>query len=680
MTKIILAAVLFILLLPFAYAFNCSLTADPAYCQTVLDNDTILGALLYSNSTAPDHDFVRNYNLGIEVTTPPNNTLIYQSKYIKDAWLSFLAIFPSVIENNTLYVPSTTSTLCEYNYRIELPSNYYSSRYPQSSNGDCKRTYSLKSNTTTLKILTNNVAKSQGKYANITIIQDSEIKSNLEIDANVKIDRYRWYTYCCGRDTYGSCTAWCHQCRYSTTQNDPDSVIIEESKLVKLYTLSPYADLQVYNAYYGTTKGRFYADNYSTFKLAFNNSFYTEQKYYYDIIFDKKPYYFITLEAHPFNSSKIRNMDVFNTTFVVKDTNNCSLYAYNHLSNFSSGCDLSYNATNLSRLSVNEVNVDLSFLLDLLIFILIAYIIYKVGISKASIAVVLILFLAIPAVHAEDPPKDECGITNLASCIPEKLYEYFLIVINSPLLPMLEGIKSLMTADISIDIFYHVWSTIRYILSFFYIFFFLYAGFVFLTSNANPVRRAQAKDLLKNIVIMIVLIQASFYLYGLILSLGSIMNNAILSMVDPHFFMLTVDNIANIGLELLLFTVYALVLFLTMILLVMRYIIVSLGVVLFPIGLFCYFTPPIKSYGKFILNMLGLFIFIAFFDLLIILACSMLIEVPVFANFKMFLMITCFGIVDYTLYLVIKFAMSISSGSSIKDDLSDAAKYIALLA
>ena len=78
--------------------------------------------------------------------------------------------------------------------------------------------------------------------------------------------------------------------------------------------------------------------------------------------------------------------------------------------------------------------------------------------------------------------------------------------------------------------------------------------------------------------------------------------------------------------------------------------------------------------------MLAIFIFITFFDLLIILACAMLIEKPLFENFKIVVMINCFSIVNYTLYLTIKFALTKSSMSTVKDDIQQVAKYIALLA
>ena len=41
----------------------------------------------------------------------------------------------------------------------------------------------------------------------------------------------------------------------------------------------------------------------------------------------------------------------------------------------------------------------------------------------------------------------ECGITNWAVCIPEKLYEYFLNIINAPLQPLLDLVKDLLSVS-----------------------------------------------------------------------------------------------------------------------------------------------------------------------------------------------------------------------------------------
>lgn len=289
----------------------------------------------------------------------------------------------------------------------------------------------------------------------------------------------------------------------------------------------------------------------------------------------------------------------------------------------------------------------------------------------------LILLLLIPFASAAE---DECGITNLASCLPEIIYNFVLDIINSPIAPFLAATESLLTAEVSIDIFYHVWSIIRYLLSFFYIFMFIYSGYIFLTSNANPIRRAQAKEMIANTLMMIMLIQGSFFIYGLVLKINAVMSQAMLSIIDPHFFMFTLDNIVNIGLEFSFMFLYAVTLLTTVLMLCLRYIMACFGVILFPIGIFCYYIPSLKGYGKFIIHLIGWSIFITFFDLLIILGCSLLVQVALFEYFKIIVMICCFMMVNYTILLVIKFALSKSTGSDLKDDFNQAIKYIALLA
>ena len=178
---------------------------------------------------------------------------------------------------------------------------------------------------------------------------------------------------------------------------------------------------------------------------------------------------------------------------------------------------------------------------------------------------------------------------------------------------------------------------------------------------------------------MIILIQSSFYIYGLFLEVSYKINTALLTLVDPRFFLFTADNIVNIGLQFIFGIAYAITLFFTLLFLTLRFIVISIGVVFLPIALFLYFFPPLKGYGKFMLNLLGIFLFITTLDLIIIMACSKLLNVSLFQYFKILLMIACFMVVNYTLWLAVKFALRSSANASLKDDLAQAVKYIALL-
>ena len=79
----------------------------------------------------------------------------------------------------------------------------------------------------------------------------------------------------------------------------------------------------------------------------------------------------------------------------------------------------------------------------------------------------IIVFIAI-IFFIQVAKADDCGITNLASCIPEKIFEFFLSVLNAPLQPLLDWIHSLMTEPVNTGLFASIWSIIVYILSLFY--------------------------------------------------------------------------------------------------------------------------------------------------------------------------------------------------------------------
>ncbi|MBT4824276.1 hypothetical protein HN695_02370 [Candidatus Woesearchaeota archaeon] len=674
------------LLIPSALAIDCSLSGDESYCESVkssdlseVEKDLLYSSLLYEDSTSPLHNFIKDYNEQIEVIEPPDNVEIHNSNQIKNAWLSFLVLFPSVVENDTLLVADNVEMISAYDYDVYVP-NDFSYSYPHTSGGDCKRKHYLTKNEAVLNYYFNNNLVSNP----FNVYSDGTVKAELDITTQIKRKHYRWESYCC-RYSYGKCRRWCHACKYHHSNYLNDHLILTEEKEVVHYDKIPSAEVTITNQYYNTTKGKFSASNYSLFTLSFDDSFISKQDYYYSLFFDKKPYYFAYIKAELFEKTTVKNIYSNQDTFIIKNPEECHLDAYNHFSSFSSECDMTLHQENIEDLNSDEQSGSLNLLFHISILILLIYLIYKLVKSQFGkfVMPVLILFLLlIPTVYAapSDEPEEECGLTNLASCIPEKMYEYLLVIINAPLIPLLSGIQGLLTTEVSVDLFHHIWSIIRYILSFFYLFFFLYAGYIFLTSNADPVKRGMAKDLLKDTFLMIILIQASFYIYKLVLLVNASLTGSILPMIDPHFFLLTADNIVNIGLEFLFNMSYGITLFVTLILLVLRYIIVAFGAIIFPIAIFCYFLPPLKGYGKFALNVLGIFIFISFIDLLIILACSMLIEIPVFENFKIIVMITCFGIINWTLFLAIKFALTKSSASNIGEDVSKAMKYIALLA
>lgn len=269
------------------------------------------------------------------------------------------------------------------------------------------------------------------------------------------------------------------------------------------------------------------------------------------------------------------------------------------------------------------------------------------------------LLSMIPFASAEE----DCGILNLATCIPQKIFDFIINLINDPIEPILSFIKSLLTESVDISLFGYLWVIMLYILSLFYGLLMVYSGFNFIISGHDIVKREKAKEWLRNTLIMIVLVQCSYFLYYLVIQLGSSMTLGTINLINEDFFKITSDNIINIGLQFCFAFSYLIILLLFAFVLTIRYLIVAAGVAMIPLGIFFYFIPPLRNYGKFILNFLGICIFITFLDAIIFLASSMLLEVPLFENMKILVMISAFGIANiFTIYLmffsVIKSALS----------------------
>ncbi|MCH7850922.1 MAG: hypothetical protein IH845_04740 [Nanoarchaeota archaeon] len=247
-----------------------------------------------------------------------------------------------------------------------------------------------------------------------------------------------------------------------------------------------------------------------------------------------------------------------------------------------------------------------------------------------------------------------CGITNLGSCLVEKFFEFVIYIMNLPIRPILALINNLMIEPVNIDIFASTWGVIIYMLSLFYGILLLIIGFRFLVSGSSPEQREKAKKSLSNILIMMVLIQASFLLYSLVLEIVASMTSVIYNSIPSDFFLATADNFGNIGLELAMIAPYLVTLIVTLIFLTLRYICVSIGVVFFALGIFLYFIEPLEAYGKLIINYLGVLIFLPFFYSIILLASSKFLEVGTFSNLKILVMIGGFSlIIIFTLLLTL---------------------------
>ena len=298
---------------------------------------------------------------------------------------------------------------------------------------------------------------------------------------------------------------------------------------------------------------------------------------------------------------------------------------------------------------------------------------------KTAIFLILLLVVPIAVAADNDPLPIDFGaiINQLVTAIFNSLQNFILTILNAPISPLVNFLKSLIQEPVNIDLFQRYWEIIVYVISIFYGLILLTAGFNFITSSYDVIKRERAKEWLKNSVLMIILVGSSYLIYKLMIDISSIINTGILSLVNQNLFLITIDNPVNFGLELVLLFVYIFTLIITIVLLGIRYLLASLGLVLFPIGIALNYIPPLKSYGKLILNLILTAIFIPIIVSLVFVISSKLLEVGIFSWFKILVAITSLWIVNSLLIFMALFVGIKAVTSAAGSDISKAVKLAA---
>src|SRR3989344_8246552 len=278
--------------------------------------------------------------------------------------------------------------------------------------------------------------------------------------------------------------------------------------------------------------------------------------------------------------------------------------------------------------------------------------------NKITFLVVVALIFSSNIVFASSNSEEDnsCGFTNLSACFTGFLESFF----NAPLKPLIDLFKELIVSSASPDIFKPVWGVIVLFCSLASMIFIIFNVIKLVMYAEYPLKRHQAKEGLKNIVIIAVLLPLSYYIYTMLLVFNSLLTNNFIQNINTSFFEVKFDNITSSILNLLLYLFYIVILIITDIILVLRYFILSVGVVLFPLGIFMYYIDCLKSYGVLIINFLLSNIFAGFITSLILIIVSMLSSVQIFENYQVIFSISGLLITD-TILLVMMFFVVIKA-------------------
>jgi len=187
------------------------------------------------------------------------------------------------------------------------------------------------------------------------------------------------------------------------------------------------------------------------------------------------------------------------------------------------------------------------------------------------------------------------------------------------------------------------WKLIIVVITSFYLLLFLVAGLKFILGAYDFMQREEAKVWFKNSLFLVVVLNASYLLYTVLMDLGS---GVALIFWDGKFEALfTFASIESLNLFSLIYLATSVsLLWFTLFL---RYALLFVGVVLFPIGLFLYFIPPLKTYGSAILNLFGTAIFIQLVDVFTLIIISLTLAKISGPDFQFLIPSTAFLIIFF---------------------------------
>ncbi|MBM3199487.1 hypothetical protein FJZ53_01025, partial [Candidatus Woesearchaeota archaeon] len=333
--------------MPAAYAFDCDVLdgLNKIFCEEISllglseeEKDMLIMDVLYSGRDTPDHGFVDYWNTNLEVVEPPEGVLTTDKGYIKGAWVKILAVMPSVLEADELYCSDSGELLTKYDYDVEIPSGKMGS--------DCRTDYELVSKSSKLSVYLNDNLIGNTEITAFTTSKDASFRAVLDVEQKTKIDRYAWRDYCCRssqdctyectykkgkRTCYKRCRTVCEQycksCDYYTTEYKEDKLTLTDSLQAKHYYKRPEIIFGISDEYYGIVEGSLNATGFANLRLEFEDAYYQNNKYHYDLFYSYKPYYVLTIRANEQLTESSSNVHVSNNDpefrFIAERPQNC---------------------------------------------------------------------------------------------------------------------------------------------------------------------------------------------------------------------------------------------------------------------------------------------------------------------------------------------------------------------
>ncbi len=218
-------------------------------------------------------------------------------------------------------------------------------------------------------------------------------------------------------------------------------------------------------------------------------------------------------------------------------------------------------------------------------------------------------------------------VTNLPACITEAFFSSLTSGFIYASEQFLSASFNFILAVPDLHWFCGPYNAVMSVIESLYIVVLMGLGFYYIARSNDVAGRMAAKRWLKNVFFMVVALSLSFYMFELLIDLNQYIASEFMSKAKLDFFSVGA-SFSSVVFLLILSASFAGVFLITFVTLLIRYILIPFLLLAFPIALFLYFIPPTQSWGKVMLQVIAIVVFMTSFDSLILLALSSLFHSP----------------------------------------------------
>ena len=330
---------LFLVLIPSINALDCNSIANKQWCNDIqnsvisqTDKEYLLSDIISNSKNYPDHQLVKQWNSKISTTTAPQGVMKKNSEYVKDSWVKILAVMPSVLFNDTLYISNSGEILVGYNHNVYVPT--------YTDSGDCKTERSILKNTGTAQQFINNKYVGSGHSVQYSTFLPHNADVILKAVYTTRIQaRITHYTL---QKVYYTKTKYYWSCQYDRTEYKTSTTVTQDTIKAKVHNPQPTASFTVTDKYLDTVKGEFISKDAVNTELTFFDSYYQEHNYVFSEIVSLKPLNVLTIKAEKQPSTEQKNLAYSGTKITVPKIDGCTIAVYDFFSKKVIPCNLNY--------------------------------------------------------------------------------------------------------------------------------------------------------------------------------------------------------------------------------------------------------------------------------------------------------------------------------------------------